>query len=186
MRFFQQMKRGYTQDDYRRLIERIRKEIPNVAIHTDIIVGFPGETEEQFQNTYDVLAELKLDKAHLAMYSPRPNTVSARTMPDDIPLEEKKRRLHILDELQQKIVSEINSRFLGEIIEVLFEDRHQGKWRGRTRQNKLVFMASEDDLRGKLQQVEISWTGPWSMQGRLPRTSSLIDHQIHIPLASVE
>lgn len=161
------MKRGYSQEEYRNLIEKIRARIPNVAIHTDIIVGFPGETESQFMETYQVLSDLKLDKAHLAMYSPRPNTVSARTMQDDVPDEAKKHRLHKLDRLQEQIVGEINSRFLGETLEVLFEDQHQGKWRGRTRQNKLVFVEHESDMRGKLANVQITWTGPWSMQGRL-------------------
>jgi tRNA-2-methylthio-N6-dimethylallyladenosine synthase len=162
------MKRGYTQEQYRRLIDKIRARIANVAIHTDIIVGFPGETEEQFMQTYQVLSDLKLDKAHLAMYSPRPNTVSDRTMPDDVSDQEKKRRLHMIDTLQEQIVSEINSRFLGQTLEVLFEDRHQGKWRGRTRQNKLVFVDYAGDLRGTVADVQITWTGPWSMQGRLP------------------
>jgi tRNA-2-methylthio-N6-dimethylallyladenosine synthase len=162
------MKRGYTQDQYRRLVAKIRERIPNVAIHTDIIVGFPGETEEQFMQTYQVLADLKLDKAHLAMYSPRPNTVSERTMPDDVPDVEKKRRLHMIDNLQEQIVGEINSRFLGQTLEVLFEDQHHGKWRGRTRHNKLVFVDYEGDLRGTVTDVQITWTGPWSMQGRLP------------------
>ena len=180
------MKRGYTQDDYRRLVARIRTKIPNVAIHTDIIVGFPGETEKQFQQTYDVLAELKLDKAHLAMYSPRPNTLSARTMDDNVTLEEKKRRLHLLDDLQEKIVGEINSRFLGETVEVLFEDQHHGKWRGRTRQNKLVFSESNDDYRGKLAEVEITWTGPWSMQGRFSSEILQVEQLQDIPLATIK
>jgi tRNA-2-methylthio-N6-dimethylallyladenosine synthase len=163
------MKRGYTQADYRRLIERIRARIPNVAIHTDIIVGFPGETEEQFEQTYNVLADLKLDKAHVAMYSPRPNTLSARTMPDDVPPQEKKRRLLALDSLMEEIVAGINSRFLGQTVEVLVEDKHRGKWRGRTRQNKLVFFEDKSDWHGKLAYVEITHTGPWSMQGRIPQ-----------------
>jgi tRNA-2-methylthio-N6-dimethylallyladenosine synthase len=162
------MKRGYTQAEYRRLIEKIRERIPNVAIHTDIIVGFPGETEEQFMQTYQVLSDLKLDKAHLAMYSPRPNTVSERSMPDDVTDAEKKRRLHMIDDLQEQIVGEINSRFLGQTLEVLFEDQHHGKWRGRTRHNKLVFVDYDGDLRGTVSEVQITWTGPWSMQGRLP------------------
>lgn len=162
------MKRGYTIEDYRRLIHRIRDRIPNVAIHTDIIVGFPGETAEQFQRTYDVLAELKLDKAHIAKYSPRPNTVSQRRMPDDVTPEEKERRRKALDDLQQQIVAEINGRFLGQTVEVLFEEKRKDKWRGRTQQNKLVFVESERDLLGKLEHVEITWTGPWSIQGRLP------------------
>jgi tRNA-2-methylthio-N6-dimethylallyladenosine synthase len=159
------MKRGYTQADYRRLIERIRARIPNVAIHTDIIVGFPGETAEQFEQTYNVLADLKLDKAHVAMYSPRPNTLSARTMPDDVPPQEKKRRLLALDNLMEEIIAEINSRFLGQTVEVLVEDKHRGKWRGRTRQNKLVFFEDGADWRGKLAYVQITHTSPWSMQG---------------------
>ncbi|RME43007.1 MAG: MiaB/RimO family radical SAM methylthiotransferase, partial [Chloroflexi bacterium] len=77
------MKRGYTREEYCELVYRIREKIPGVAVHTDIIVGFPGETEAQFQKTYDVLAELRFDKAHVACYSPRPNTVSALTMEDD-------------------------------------------------------------------------------------------------------
>jgi tRNA-2-methylthio-N6-dimethylallyladenosine synthase len=163
------MKRGYTRDDYYRLIERIRARIPGVAIHTDIIVGFPGETAEQFQHTYDLLADLKLDKAHVAMYSPRPQTLSARTMPDDVPAGEKKRRLLALDKLQAQVVAEINSRFLGQIVEVLVEDQQRGKWRGRTRQNKLVFFEDRTtDWRGRLVNVQITWTGPWSMQARLP------------------
>ncbi len=161
------MKRGYTQAEYRRLIDRIRQRIPEVAIHTDIIVGFPGETEAQFEQTYAVLADLKLDKAHVAMYSPRPNTVSARTMNDDVSTEVKKRRLLALEHLQKEVVAQINSRYLGKHVEVLVEDRHQGKWRGRTRLDKLVFFEDQADWRGELVDVEIVWTGPWSMQGRL-------------------
>lgn len=162
------MKRGYTTSDYRRLIDNIRARIPDVAINTDIIVGFPGETEAQFQQTYNLLAELKLDKVHLARYSPRPHTVSERTLPDDVPEEEKKRRHQAIDELQAEIVSEINRRSLGQRVSVLVEEMHKGKWRGRTPQNKLVFFEDAADWHGKLVELEITWTGPWSMQGRLP------------------
>jgi len=164
-----EMKRGYTQADYRRLVGHIRELIPGAAIHTDIIVGFPGETAEQFQQTYDLLAELKLDKAHLAMYSPRPGTVSARRMADDVPPEEKKRRWDALDALQERVVGEINRRLLGQTVEVLVEDLHKGKWRGRTRLNKLVFFADEENWRGKLANVQITWAGPWSMIGEVVR-----------------
>ena len=90
------MKRGYTREQYRALIHRVREVIPDAAIHGDIIVGFPGETEAQFQATYDILAELWLDKLHLARYSPRPGTVSARRMADDVADEEKRRRFQAL------------------------------------------------------------------------------------------
>ena len=178
----ERMKRGYTQDDYRRLVERIRTRIPNVAIHTDIIVGFPGETDEQFMETYRVLEDLKVDKAHLAMYSPRPKTVSERAMDDDVASSEKKHRLHMLDELQKRVVGEINAKFLGQTLEVLVEEEHRGKWRGRTRQNKLVFIESDKNLRGQLVDAEIVWTGPWSMQGRLPGTTSDVQTEEVIPL----
>ncbi len=161
------MKRGYTVDDYRRLIARIRETVPGVAIATDVIVGFPGETEAQFRRTYDLLAELKLDKAHIAKYSPRPQTVAARKMADDVPPEEKERRRKALDALQEQIVGEINARLLGQTVEVLVEGQKGGKWYGRTRTNKLVFFTAEGDWRGRLVPVEITWTGPWSLQGRV-------------------
>jgi len=162
------MRRGYTVAQYRALVERIRERIPGAAIHCDIIVGFPGETAAQFQGTYDLLAELKLDKVHLARYSPRPHTLSMRTMADDVPADEKKRRHAALETLQAQIVADINRRFLGQMVEVLVEDRHKGKWRGRTPQNKLVFFEDEaQEWRGRLAPVVVTWTGPWSMQGRL-------------------
>lgn len=173
------MRRGYTAEQYRRLIHKIRNIIPDVAIHTDIIVGFCGETHDQFMRTYHLLEELKLDKAHLARYSPRPHTVSDRRMEDDVPEEEKKQRHQMLDELQSRVVAEINQKFLGQTVEILIEDKHKGKWRGRTPQNKLVFFEADGDWKGKLANVEITWTGPWSMQGRLPRTEN---HSLDIPV----
>jgi tRNA-2-methylthio-N6-dimethylallyladenosine synthase len=165
------MKRGYTADDYRRLIGEIREGIPDVSIATDIIVGFPGETRAQFQRTFDLLSELKLDVAHLARYSPRPGTVADRRLNDDVPEDEKWERFRSLEELQEGIVAQINSRYLGKQVEVLFEERVRNRWKGRTQTNRLVFVESEEDLRGQLASVEIIWTGPWSMQGKLPSSS---------------
>jgi tRNA-2-methylthio-N6-dimethylallyladenosine synthase len=165
----ERMKRGYTADDYRRLVERIRRKLPNGSIATDIIVGFPGETDAQFQATYELLAELKLDVAHIAKYSVRPQTVAQRTMVDDVPPEEKERRRKAIEDLQERVVGEINARFLNQMIEVLVEGEHKSKWRGRTRTNKLVFFEDKrpqpEEWRGKLANVHITWTGPWSMQG---------------------
>jgi len=161
------MKRGYTADDYRRLIERIRRKLPNGSIATDVIVGFPGETEAQFQATYDLLAELELDMAHIAKYSPRPQTLAARTMLDDVPSEEKECRRKALEGLQERVVGKINSRLLGQVVEILVEGKHKGKWYGRTRTNKLVFFEDSRDWHGKLANVTITWTGAWSMQGRV-------------------
>jgi tRNA-2-methylthio-N6-dimethylallyladenosine synthase len=161
------MKRGYTADDYRQLIERIRAIIPHASIATDIIVGFPGETAAQFQRTYDLLAELKLDVAHLARYSPRPGTVAERRMRDDVPEEEKMRRFRLLEELQAEVVSEINARYFGQTVEVLVEEEHKGKWKGRTLTNKLVFFTDAADWKGKTARVTITHTSPWSLQGEL-------------------
>jgi tRNA-2-methylthio-N6-dimethylallyladenosine synthase len=178
------MKRGYTADDYRRLIERIRQRIPGVSIATDIIVGFPGETSEQFQRTYDLLAELKLDVAHLARYSTRPGTVAARRLGDDVTEEEKWRRFRALEELQEGIAAEINARYLGQTVEVLFEDKVRGRWRGRTPTNKLVFVESSENLRGRILPVQITWTGPWSMQGALPTRPVFEQSAEVIPLSA--
>lgn len=161
------MRRGYTAEQYRRLIERIRARIPGVAIATDIIVGFSGETEAQFQRTYDLLAELRLDVAHLARYSPREGTVAARKMPDDVPEEEKWRRFRLLEELQERITGEINQQYVGKEVLVLFEEKVRRRWKGRTETNKLVFVESEADLRGQIIPVRITWAGPWSMLGEI-------------------
>jgi tRNA-2-methylthio-N6-dimethylallyladenosine synthase len=161
------MTRGYTADDYRRLIERIPDIIPCASIATDVIVGFPGETAEQFQRTYDLLEELRMDVAHLARYSPRPGTVSERRMDDDVPDEEKMRRFRTLESLQEGILSEINTRYQDQVVEILVEEEHKGRWKGRTRTNRLVFFDHPDDQRGRLTQVRIHWTGPWSLQGTL-------------------
>jgi tRNA-2-methylthio-N6-dimethylallyladenosine synthase len=148
-------------------VTRIREKIPGCSIATDIIVGFPGESEDQFMATYRLLEELRLDVAHLARYSPRPGTVSTRLYPDDVPDDEKMRRFRVLEDLQEKIVGEINAEYLGGKVDVLFEDRVKGRWRGRSPTNKLVFAESENGLRGQVLPVTVTWTGPWSMQARI-------------------
>ncbi len=168
------MKRGYTQQQYRDLVAKIRERIPGCSIATDIIVGFPGETEEQFMETYRVLSDLKLDVAHLARYSLREGTVATRRMEDNVPEEDKLRRLHMLDDLQEGILAEINKKFLGETVDILFEEKVKNRWRGRTPTNKIVFVESDDDLRGKVLPVTITWTGPWSMQAQLHKQPDLI------------
>ncbi|HHY58276.1 MAG TPA: radical SAM protein [Chloroflexi bacterium] len=177
----ERMKRGYTNADYRALIDRIRAIVPDVAINTDIIVGFCGETAEQFERTVEIVRDLKFDKVHLARYSPRPGTVSERRMVDDVPEAEKVRRHKVLETLQEQISAAINQRFLGEIVEVLVEDQHKGKWRGRNRQNKLVFIESNLPLRGRLVEAQITWTGPWSMQGRFVRDVSPLPDKLVAP-----
>ena len=149
--------------------------MPDVSIATDIITGFPGETEAQFQRTLDTLAELKLDVVHVAMYSPRPGTVSAKIMLDDVPAEEKKRRLDAVNDLQEQIVADINAKLLGRTVEVLVEEKNKNRWRGRTRTNKLVFFEDEEPQIGRANwSVEVTWTGPWSLRGTLPGQKFLL------------
>ncbi len=161
------MRRGYTAGEYRSLVGRIRAHLPKGSIGTDIIVGFPGESEIHFQHTVELLEELKLDVAHLARYSPRPGTPAYRNMNDDVPAKEKMRRFRVLEDLQERIVGEINAGLLGSVQEVLFEDKVKNRWRGRTRTNKLVFVESPLNLAGLQRNVQITWTGPWSMQASL-------------------
>ncbi len=166
------MRRGYTSDDYRRLIERVRTKLPHASIATDVIVGFCGETEAQFMRTYDLLAELKLDVVHLAKYSPRPHTTASRNLVDDVPEAEKERRRVAIEDLQEKVCAEINQKYLGQTVELLVEDMHKGKWRGRTPQNKLVFFEDGSrDWRGQLAPVRVDWAGPWIMKGALEPAS---------------
>jgi tRNA-2-methylthio-N6-dimethylallyladenosine synthase len=170
------MRRGYTSDDYRRLVVKIRARLnnswPGVSIATDIIVGFPGETHAQFQRTYDLLEELRLDVAHLARYSTRPGTVADRRFVDDVLETEKVRRFRVLEEQQERIASEIAIQYQGEQVDVLFEEKVKGRWKGRTPTNKLVFVESEDDLTGQVLPIRIIWAGPWSMQGEFIRKVS--------------
>jgi tRNA-2-methylthio-N6-dimethylallyladenosine synthase len=161
------MGRGYTVAQYRDLVARIRESMPSLGLATDVIVGFPGETGAQFEATSRLLTELRFDMVHVAAYSPRAGT-PAEHLPDDVPPEEKERRRKAVDDLQQQIVGEINARLLGQNVEVLVEGRHKGKWRGRTRTNKLVFFdVNGKDWTGQLVQVRITRTGPWSMQGAI-------------------
>ena len=167
----ERMRRPYTQNDYKELVYKIRDNIPGVSVSTDMIVGFPGETEAQYQSSLDLITELKFDKIHTAAYSPRPGTISFRTMDDDVPQEEKNRRLKHMDILQEEILTEINLSLVGEKVEVLVEGRKRGKLHGRTRTDKLVFIEESPVRVGSLQEVLIEKASPWSLRGSKPSTS---------------
>lgn len=166
------MRRGYTNDDYRRLIDRIRERIPNVSLSTDVIVGFCGETDAQFEETLSLIEDIKFDKVHAAAYSNRPGTIAERMLVDDVPQDEKKLRLKAIEILQERIATEINSELLGHRFDVLVEGRKRGKWFGRNRNDKLVFINDTDagaDLKGEMLGVDVDMTGPWSLQGTIVR-----------------
>jgi tRNA-2-methylthio-N6-dimethylallyladenosine synthase len=160
------MKRGYTYGFYRDLVGQMRERIPNLSMATDIIVGFPGETEAQFQNTLKAMAEIKWDVVHIAAYSTRTGTPAAE-YDDQLPLEEKKRRVHEVERLQKEIATARNAPLLNTTVDVLIEGQSRGKWYGRTRSNKLVHIADERDLAGQLVTAQITQTSPWSLQGDL-------------------
>ncbi|HVB96651.1 MAG TPA: tRNA (N6-isopentenyl adenosine(37)-C2)-methylthiotransferase MiaB [Chloroflexota bacterium] len=161
----QAMWRGYTIDVYRRIVARIRERIPTCSIATDIIVGFPGETEDQFRHTLDLMEELRFDVVHVAMYSPRPGTVAGDRMPDLLSQAEKKDRLHRVEEIQERVSLELNQTLVGTTQQILVEDTDKGKWKGRTRTNKLVFFEDPRDWLGRLAEVRIDRASPWSLQG---------------------
>jgi len=161
------MRRGYTIERYRQLITQIRSKIPQVALSTDVIVGFPSESNQQFQQTADLLSELRFDTVHVAAYSPRLGTIASIQFEDNIPLAEKRKRLHVIEQLQESIAAEINAHLLDKTVEVLIEERGKGKWQGRTRSGKLVFVNNNNDYLGQLITIRIEKTSPWSLQGKI-------------------
>jgi len=161
------MKRGYTAEEYGELVDHIRRTVLDVALSTDVIVGFPGETDEQFAKTMEVLQHTHFDKVHIAAYSPRPETTAARRLKDDVTPDQKEIRRAQAEALQNMIAAEINAAFLGQTVEVLVEDQRKGKWCGRTRGDKLVFFASKTGLLGQLVRVGIEKTSPFALQGTL-------------------
>lgn len=161
------MRRGYFVERYRELVHTIRRKVPQISLSTDIIVGFPGETDEQFEHSLSLVREMRFDVVHVAAYSPRPGTIAWREYQDDIPAEVKKERLNKIEELQAAIASEINLQLQGKEMEILVEGKKGGKWFGRTRSNKLVFFEDAGDWLGQLARIQIEKTSPWSLGARL-------------------
>ena len=161
----QAMGRNYTAEQFRRLVEQARSVIPGVALSTDIIVGFPGETEDQFQRTVDLLREIRFNTVHVAPYSPRTGTIASERFKDNVPMAEKKRRREIIEELQESIATEINAQSLGTTVEVLVDGQKKGKGQGRTRTDTLVFFSDAPNCLGQLVLINIEKTSPWALQG---------------------
>lgn len=161
------MRRGYTNAQYRNLVSFIRSTIPGVALSTDLIVGFPGETRQQFERSLEMINDIRFDKVHAAAYSSRPNTIAERKLSDDVPENDKRNRLREIEAAQELISGEINSTYLGQTLEVLIDGHQNGKWRGRTRTDKLVFVESNQSLLGEIVRVTIHHTSPWSLKGNL-------------------
>src|SRR5579871_6408980 len=162
------MDRLYTRDEYMRRIEWLKTARRKYSLTTDIIVGFPGETEEDFQQTLDLLDEVQYDSLFSFKYSPRPNT-AAVAMPDAIPEDEKQRRLAILQEKQRAIQIRLNAERIGTVQEVLVEGRNQalGQWIGRTSDNRTLNFThpQTEGLSGQYMQVRVTRSGPNSLVG---------------------
>ena len=167
------MRRGYTIEQYRELVHAIRYRIPQISLSTDVIVGFPGETEKQFEDTFSLLKEMRFDVVHVATYSPRPGTIAWRKYEDNVPLEVKKKRLNRIEELQADVAGGINSQLRGKTVEVLVEGKKKGKWYGRTRSDKLVFFEDDANQLGQLVKVKIDKTSPWALQGKVNKESMI-------------
>jgi tRNA-2-methylthio-N6-dimethylallyladenosine synthase len=152
------MRRGYTRDEYLARINRLRRRCPNVALSTDIIVGFPGETAAEFADTLEMLKQVEYDEIFSFMYSPRPQTVSAKIYDDDVAGELKKARLQQVQSLQREISLRKNRASIGNVEEILVDGKSRlkhGQIMGRTRANRIVNLAGEETLVGSLLPVRI-------------------------------
>ncbi|MCA1294140.1 tRNA (N6-isopentenyl adenosine(37)-C2)-methylthiotransferase MiaB [Paenibacillus sp. alder61] len=170
------MSRKYTREQYLELVRKIKAAIPNVVLTTDIIVGFPGETEEQFQETLSLVREVRYDSAFTFIYSPREGTPAA-VMEDNVPMEVKKERLQRLNEVINEHSRLSNDTMLGQVVEVLVEGESKNNAKvlaGRTRSNKLVHFEGSADLIGQFVKVEITDPMTWYIKGNIvPETVSL-------------
>lgn len=158
------MRRGYTRREFVEKIAEVRDLMPNAGITTDIIVGYPGETDGDFEATCSLLEELRFDKVHVAAYSPRPGTIAWRKMEDDIPAEVKAARLHRVEEIEGRISQEINETYRGSEQRVLIEGVRKEQPFGRTRTGKLVHLDAPARV-GSLVDVRIEHTGAFSLRG---------------------
>ena len=163
----QTMRRGYSREEYIELINIIRDKIPNVAMSADVIVGFCGESESDFEDTIDLIEEIKFDKLHTAIYSERPGTIAQRKMKDDVKMSDKQRRYKILNDIQEKIQGEINSKLLGQISEVMIEGKRREKTFGRNRHDKIIYTNTSELKEGDIVDVKIDYAGPWAMKGEV-------------------
>lgn len=163
------MNRKYTYADYKKLTDKIKAKIPGVAITSDIIIGYPGETEAQFQNSIKAIEEIGFDAVNTTCYSPRPSTQSAK-LKDDVPQNVKAKRLQEIMRVVNKVVLINNKKLVGTTQEVLVDSKHKNQWNGRTRGNKIAkFISNEQDLIGKLVNIKIKSAKSWLLEGSLEK-----------------
>ncbi len=166
-KILKKMNRPYTIEHYKNLVKKIREKIPNIALSTDIIVGFPGETEKQFENTIKLFKEIKFDMAYIVKYSPRPGTAAAK-MEDAVPQKERDRREKVLTEILKKTALENNKKYINEEVKVLVEkQKAPGSWIAKTRTHKNVQFESKENLLGQFVKIKITNALPWGLKGEI-------------------
>ncbi len=168
-RVLDSMRRRYTRESYLDLVDRIRCTLPDVALSTDMIVGFPGETADDFEQTLTLTAAVRYHSMFSFKYSPRPNTLAEKRLPDDVPWEEKTRRIVALQALQRSLQEVLNGQLLGTHADILVDGpsrRHEGQLSGRTTQNVVVNVPGPIEWIGQTVRVRIERAGPYSVWGR--------------------
>ncbi|MAU25038.1 tRNA (N6-isopentenyl adenosine(37)-C2)-methylthiotransferase MiaB [Chloroflexi bacterium] len=163
-RILANMRRGYTRDQFLRKIDQIRNIIPDVTLTTDLIVGFPGETELDFLDSINLLKEVNFDKVHVAAYSERKGTFAFRQIEDDIPQKTKRERLNEVNKLQDTVQNNLNSKYLNKFYEVLIEGKNRDKYYGRTEGDKLVYVENlNETFIGQILKTRIIDFSPYSL-----------------------
>lgn len=168
-RVLRRMARGYKVDFYKKVVDKIRKKLPDAAVTSDIIVGFPGETEQEFMNSVNLVEELGFDSVNTAMYSPRNHTPSAN-WPDQVSDHEKTERLRFINSVVTEVSHKKNKNYLGRTVDVLVEgksERNPARLSGRTRTNKIVNFEGDESIIGKLVDVTIESANPWALRGKI-------------------
>ncbi|MFL2677697.1 MAG: tRNA (N6-isopentenyl adenosine(37)-C2)-methylthiotransferase MiaB [Dehalococcoidia bacterium] len=165
----ERMRRGYTREEYIDKVAEIRETIPNVSMTTDLILGFPGETREQFMKSLEMIELIKFDKVHASIYSDRPGTIASRKMGDDVSRDEKKWRMAQIVEAQKKISHELNLKYIDTYQNVLIENFADNTFSGRSRLDKLVYLNGKDIEIGDFVEVKIKETRTWSLTGEFQK-----------------
>lgn len=168
-RILKEMNRGYTRSQYLELVRRIRTVLPDVSLTTDLIVGFPQETEEDFKDSYDLLKELRFDIIHTAAYSPREGTKAA-IMEGHIDNKVKAARLNEINALQSQLARELNEEYVGRKFEILVDGpapRGEGSLQGRTKTDKVVIVKGGPEYMGRYIDVKIIRASHWSLEGEI-------------------
>jgi len=166
-RILDEMNRGYNAGDYMALASKIRSVLPDVTLTTDLIVGFPGETEKEFRDSYNLLKEVRFDIVHTAAYSPREGTRAA-VMDGQIDNRTKARRLNEINDMQSKLAREINEEYVGRTLRILVDGpapRGDGLFQGRTMSDKVVIIEGTENDLGKMLNVKITKASHWSLEG---------------------